>query len=104
MNDNRAWLWFLQRFERDDDSSLDSLVEDYGLDVMVCGHSLITAAVGKGAIKCLRKLIDLGASLHPKKGWEPVDKAMLSKRKDCLVLLIEEGAFFPFYLALTAEK
>jgi hypothetical protein len=87
-------LLFLQRLEIDDDSSLDRLVSRFGLDVMVYGDSLITAAAGKGAIKCLRKLIDLGASLHPKKGMQPVRQAIRSNQLECLIVLLEKGASF----------
>jgi hypothetical protein len=80
--------------EKDDDVDLVRLVDRFGLDVMVYGNSLITAAAGKGAIKCLRKLIDLGASLHPKKGIRPVHEAIRSKQNECLIVLIEAGASF----------
>jgi hypothetical protein len=94
LNPETIGRWFLERFEKDNDGDLVRLVDRFGLDVMVYGDSLITAAAGKGAIKCLRKLIDLGASLHPKKGIRPVHEAIRSKQNECLIVLIEAGASF----------
>jgi hypothetical protein len=86
--------WFLQRFKKDDDIDLVNLVDRFGLDVMVYNDSLITAAAGKGAIKCLHKLTELGASLHPEKGRQPIRNAILFRQLECLIVLIEKGASF----------